>query len=73
MESEGTVVFRCLGPFEVEVNGDVVDSGGPKQRSLLAYLVLHAGEPVSLETSVNDGTLTAPPAPEKAFTHGGGI
>jgi predicted ATPase/DNA-binding SARP family transcriptional activator len=52
MESQSTVVLRCLGSFDVAIDGVIVDCGGPKQRSLLAYLVLHAGEPVDLDTLV---------------------
>jgi predicted ATPase/DNA-binding SARP family transcriptional activator len=52
MDAQSTVVLRLLGPFEVAVDGAIVDCGGPKQRSLLAYLVLHDGEPVNLDTLV---------------------
>ncbi len=34
------------------MDGRQVDLGGPKQRALLAYLVLHAGEPVSIVTLI---------------------
>jgi len=32
--------FRILGPFEARQDGEVVRIGGPKQRALLAILVL---------------------------------
>ena len=38
--------YRILGPLEVLDGGRPVDLGTPKQRSLLALLVLHAGTPV---------------------------
>ena len=40
---------RILGPFEVRVDGRVVELGGPKPRALLAVLALHANESVSAE------------------------
>src|SRR5688572_7421596 len=33
--------FRILGPLEVRSGGDLVDLGPPKQRALLALLLLH--------------------------------
>ena len=39
--------FRILGPLEVVSNGEVIDLGGQKQRTLLAVLLLHANEVVS--------------------------
>ena len=39
--------FRILGPLEVVHDGHVVRLGGRKQRTLLALLVLEAGEPIS--------------------------
>ena len=35
--------FRLLGALEVSANGAVADLGPPKQRALLAILLLHAG------------------------------
>jgi hypothetical protein len=39
--------FRILGPLEVIENGQALDLGGQKQRTLLAVLLLHANEVVS--------------------------
>ena len=41
--------FGVLGPLDVKVEDRTVDLGGPRQRSLLAALLLHPGEPVSAE------------------------
>jgi predicted ATPase/DNA-binding SARP family transcriptional activator len=38
--------FRLLGSFEVASDGAVLPVGGPRQRSLLAFLLLHANEVV---------------------------
>jgi DNA-binding SARP family transcriptional activator len=44
--------FRVLGPLEVEVDGNVVDLGGPRLRALLALLVAAPGRPVSVSALV---------------------
>ena len=45
--------FRILGPLEVRSNGQALDLGGPKQRSLLAALLLHANQVVSRDRLVD--------------------
>src|SRR5918999_6470441 len=45
--------FRLLGPLEVESNGAVLPVGGPRQRALLAFLLLHANDVVSRDTLVD--------------------
>jgi len=44
--------FRILGPLEVSEHGRSVALGGPKQRSVLALLLLHANETVSVDRIV---------------------
>ena len=39
--------FRLLGPVQVVVDGEPVPLGAPKQRALLAELLLHRGEVVT--------------------------
>jgi len=46
--------FRILGHLEVSNEGDPVRLGGSKQRALLAMLLLHANEPVSVDTLVDE-------------------
>ena len=41
--------FGVLGPVEVRRDGHELLLGGPKQRALLAILLLHANEVVSRE------------------------
>jgi DNA-binding SARP family transcriptional activator len=41
------VEFRVLGPLEALDDGQPLDLGAPRQRALLAFLVLHANEVVS--------------------------
>ena len=42
-----------LGPLEVRVDGRLISLGGPKQRALLAMLVLHANEVVSRDRLID--------------------
>jgi DNA-binding SARP family transcriptional activator len=46
--------FRILGHLEVSNEGDPVRLGGSKQRALLAMLLLHANEPVPVDTLVDE-------------------
>ena len=45
--------FRLLGALEVSANGAVADLGPPKQRALLAILLLHAGEIVPVDRLID--------------------
>ena len=46
--------FRILGPMEVWLDGRSVDLPGPRQRALLAVLLLHANEVVSSDRLLED-------------------
>jgi DNA-binding SARP family transcriptional activator/ABC-type branched-subunit amino acid transport system substrate-binding protein len=54
--------FRILGPLDVVGDGRSLDLGGPKQRALLAALLVRANEVVSQDTLVDDLWGEAPPA-----------
>ena len=41
--------FRILGALEAVADGATADLGPPKQRALLAILLLHVGEIVSVD------------------------
>ena len=45
--------FRLLGALEVSANGAVAELGPPKQRALLAVLLLHAGEIVPVDRLID--------------------
>jgi YVTN family beta-propeller protein len=47
------VRFAVLGPTELWVEGRLVPLGGPKQRALLAFLLLHANEAVSRDRLID--------------------
>jgi DNA-binding SARP family transcriptional activator len=48
------VEFRILGPVEVEVGGEPLRLGTPRQRRLLGLLLLRAGEVVSCDRLVEE-------------------
>jgi peptide/nickel transport system substrate-binding protein len=47
------VRFAVLGPIELWVEGRLVPLGGPKQRALLAFLLLHANQAVSRDRLID--------------------
>src|SRR5215207_8389613 len=48
------IEFRKLGPLEAEDEGRLVPLGGSKQRAVLAILLLHRGEAVSVDRLVDE-------------------
>jgi DNA-binding SARP family transcriptional activator len=58
--------FRILGPLEVEEEGRLLNLGGAKQRSVLAFLLLHANEVVSRDRLIDE--LWGDEPPETAST-----
>ena len=48
-----TLEFRLLGPLEARSDGVAVELGGPKQRAVLAVLVLDAGRIVSTDRLID--------------------
>jgi YVTN family beta-propeller protein len=56
--------FRILGPLEVRANGEPLALGGPKQRALLAFLLLEANRVVSRDRLIDE--LVGEPSGEAA-------
>jgi DNA-binding SARP family transcriptional activator len=50
----GPADFGILGPLEVSRSGCVVPLGGPRQRAVLALLVLEANRVVSMDRLAED-------------------
>jgi DNA-binding SARP family transcriptional activator len=57
-----TIRYEILGPLRVWRDGAEVDLGPAKQRAVLAYLLLHANQPVSTNAIVDAVWGDAPPA-----------
>jgi DNA-binding SARP family transcriptional activator len=53
--------FRILGPLEAVEEGQSLPLGGPKQRAVLAVLLLHANEVVSSERLIDELWAGEPP------------
>ena len=64
------VEYRILGPLEVAVGGRRMPIGGPKQRTLLAALLLHANRVVSVAQLVDAVWGEAPPGTAVAQVQG---
>src|SRR5215468_3958519 len=47
-----SVEYRLLGPVEVWIGGRLVDAGQPRQRAVLAALLVDAGRVVPTETLI---------------------
>jgi predicted ATPase/DNA-binding SARP family transcriptional activator len=58
----GRVDFRLLGPLEARIEGEPVHFGPPKQRALLAHLLLRANEAVPVERLIDALWTEEPPA-----------
>jgi DNA-binding SARP family transcriptional activator len=56
------VEFLLLGPIEARTGSGSARLGGPRQRAVLADLLLHAGSVVSMDTLIDDLWGADPPA-----------
>ncbi|MGI9665479.1 MAG: AfsR/SARP family transcriptional regulator, partial [Acidimicrobiia bacterium] len=54
--------FRVLGPTEAQQDEAPLPVGGPKQRTVLALLIAHAGEPVTTDFLVDQAYRGEPPS-----------
>ncbi|MER5620259.1 BTAD domain-containing putative transcriptional regulator [Streptosporangium sp. NPDC002544] len=64
-----TVEFRALGSFEAVMNGERVPLGGPRQRSVLARLMVARGRVVPTERIIDDLWQGQPPPSALATIH----
>jgi DNA-binding SARP family transcriptional activator len=62
IEPSGAALFRLLGPVEVWTGKEWAKVGAPKQRSVLAALLLRPGEPVSTDALIDEVWPGGPPA-----------
>jgi WD40 repeat protein/DNA-binding SARP family transcriptional activator/class 3 adenylate cyclase len=57
----GRMQFRVLGPLEVDAGNGPLHLGGPKQRAILAHLLIRANELVAAETLIDEVWGEEPP------------
>src|SRR3954447_8397422 len=57
----GSIEFGILGPLEVSRAGRAVRLGGPRQRAVLAFLLLEANRVVSMDRLAEEGWAGRPP------------
>lgn len=62
--------FRLLGPVEVRAAGQVLDAGQPRQRRVLAALLIEAGRLVTYETLVDRVWGDRPPGRPRRALYG---
>jgi DNA-binding SARP family transcriptional activator len=70
MDSTEPLDFRILGPLEVRAGGDRLPLGGAKQRAALAFLLVHANEPVSPDRLIDALWGELPPGTAKTALQG---
>lgn len=61
--------FKTLGALEVSSKGQVLELGSPRQRALLARLLVDANEPVSTDRLVDDLWPANPPETARHMLH----
>jgi DNA-binding SARP family transcriptional activator len=63
------IEFRILGPLELSADGRVLRLGSPKQRALLALLLVHANETLSRDRLIEELWAEAAPASVESAFH----
>lgn len=61
--------FGVLGPVQLSIDGVAQPVGGPKQRAVLAYLVINANHPVSVDALAQAVWEQSPPSDVRASLH----
>ena len=61
--------FQVLGPVEVNRDTEIIPLGGPKQRLVLAHLLIRANQLVSAETLIDEIWGEEPPDAARGSLH----
>jgi len=67
--TENRIGFGVLGPLQVTVDGVPVSLGTPKQRAVLAVLVMNRSRPVSIDSLITAAWEQWPPSEARASLH----
>jgi DNA-binding SARP family transcriptional activator len=63
------VQFGVLGPLQMSIGGALVPLGTPKQRAVLAVLIVNANRPVDIDVLIGAAWNQRPPAGARATLH----
>ena len=66
---DDAVQFGVLGPLQMSIGGALVPLGTPKQRAVLAVLVVNANRPVDIDTLIGAAWNQRPPTGARATLH----
>ena len=66
---QNKIGFGVLGPLQMTVDGAPVSLGTPKQRAVLAMLVMNRNRPVSTDSLITAAWEQWPPAEARASLH----
>ena len=69
MATNDVLAFGVLGPLQMRVAGTEVPLGTPKQRAVLAMLVINRNRPVSIESLLGAAWEQCPPSGARASLH----
>ena len=69
MVQQRSVVFGVLGTLQIGVDGSSVQSGTPKQRAVLATLLINRNSPVAIESLISAAWEQRPPPGARANIH----
>ena len=61
--------FAVLGPLQMSIGGVLVPLGTPKQRAVLAVMVINANRPVGIDTLIDAAWDQRPPPGARATLH----
>ena len=64
-----TAQFGVLGPLQMSIGGALVPLGTPKQRAVLAVMVINANRPVGIDTLIDAAWDQRPPPGARATLH----
>jgi DNA-binding SARP family transcriptional activator len=67
--TEARLGFNLLGPLQMTVDGKAVELGTPKQRAILASLIINRNHPVSNDRLISDAWEGRPPPKPEANLH----
>lgn len=67
--TENTIGFGVLGPLQMTVDGAPVSLGTPKQRAVLAVLVMNRNRPVAIDSLITAAWEQWPPSEARASLH----